>query len=189
MYNYWRVINFRKKNINNMLKFKYVLLLMYIPFFMACSPKTTGTKSKPGTHTEDLSRYRPPASSEEVGETVVPEEMIKTPTANLTPVNDITYQLDNTLDSLEVRTGDRTVQGYTIQVYSGNSREAANEAKSLVYKLFPESRPETTYIQPNYKVKVGKYLSRLEAQKLYAKLKNDFAGAMVIPEKITLTRF
>lgn len=171
-----------------MIKLKYLVLLFSASVFIACSPKTTGTKSKPGTHNEDLSKYRPPSASENV-EIVEVEPLIETKPSTLVPVNDITYQLNNVLDSMEIKAGDRTVQGYTIQVYSGNNREAANEAKAMVYKIFPESRPETTYIQPNYKVKVGKFANRMEAQKLYAKLKNDFPGAMVLPEKITLSRF
>jgi len=172
-----------------MSKIKYFSLVMIFPFFLACSPRTVGTKTKAGTHNEDLSKYRPSTAVEEASEDVVPEQVIDHKTVNVTPVNDITYKLNNVLDSLQLKSGDRTVQGYTIQVYSGSSRDAANEAKAVVYKLFPESRPETTYIQPNYKVKVGKFSSRMEAQKFYAKLKSDFPGAMVIPEKIVLARF
>lgn len=172
-----------------MLKYKYFLIFIALPFFWACSPKTSRSKSKAATHSEDLSKYRPISAVEETAELETPEQLLDTSPSAVTPINDITYRLDNILDSLEQRAADRTVQGYTIQVYSGSSREAANEAKGTVYKLFPEARPETTYIQPNYKVKVGKFASRMEAQKFYAKLKNDFPGAMVIPEKIALARF
>ncbi len=171
-----------------MVKIKYLFLLSF-SLFWACSPKTTGSKSKTGTHTEDLSKYRPELDIEENELAPAPEQALETNAPNITPVNDITNQLNNVLDSPEPQTSDRSVQGYTIQVYSGSSREAANDAKSMVYKLFPESRPETTYIQPNYKVKVGKYLTRMEAQKLFARLKNDFQGAMVIPEKFALSRY
>ncbi|CAN5459875.1 hypothetical protein BH23BAC1_BH23BAC1_02610 [soil metagenome] len=171
-----------------MIKYFYLVLICLMPFLMSCAKRGVASKSKPATFKEDISQYRPVFELNE-GETAMEEEPFEVGRPAATPVNDITFRLNNLLDSMQVRNSEqRLIQGYTVQVYSGNSREAANEAKSLVYKLFPESRPETTYVQPNYKVKVGKYLNRVEAQKLFAKLKSDFPGALVIPEKISLSR-
>lgn len=171
-----------------MTRYIYLMLICLFPFLMSCAKRGVATKSKTATFKEDISQYRPAfeLNEEETPEEEAPSE-VRGPAA--TPVNDVTYRLNNLLDSMQVRNSEqKIIQGYTVQVYSGNSREAANEAKSLVYKLFPESRPETTYVQPNYKVKVGKYLNRVEAQKLFAKLKSDFPGALVIPEKVSLSR-
>ena len=44
--------------------------------------------------------------------------------------------------------------------------------------------PELVYNQPNYKVKVGKFLTRLEAQPLFTQLKKEFDNAIVAPERI-----
>jgi hypothetical protein len=175
--------------LNHMTKSNFLLLLIcFLPFLTSCATGSRVSKGKSATFKDDVSRYRP-AFDFEAGDVTGNDVKadLKRPAA--TPVNDVTYKLNNLLDSMQIRTSEqRLIQGYTVQVYSGNSREAANEAKSLVYKIFPESRPETTYVQPNYKVKVGKYLNRVEAQKIYARLKNDFPGAMVIPEKISLSR-
>jgi hypothetical protein len=171
-----------------MIRYSYILLICLLPFLFSCAKRTGASKSRSVTFKEDISKYRPTI---ELNNTETPEEEesaeVKRPAA--TPVNDVTYRLNNLLDIMQVRNSEqRIIQGFTVQVYSGNIREAANEAKSLVYNLFPESKPETTYVQPNYKVKVGKYLNRVEAQKLYARLKSDFPGALVIPEKISLSR-
>jgi hypothetical protein len=78
------------------------------------------------------------------------------------------------------------IQGFTIQVYTGNSREAANEAKSMVYKMLPGSFPQLLYQQPNFKVKVGKFYTRFDAQKTFNQLKREFPRAIVIPERIVI---
>ncbi len=78
------------------------------------------------------------------------------------------------------------IQGFTIQVYTGNSREAANEAKGMVYKILPSSFPKLLYQQPNFKVKVGQFYTRLDAQKTFNQLKREFPRAIVIPERIVI---
>jgi len=78
------------------------------------------------------------------------------------------------------------IQGFTVQVYTGNSREEANEAKSMVYKMLPESFPQLFYQQPNFKVKVGKFYTRFDAQKTFNQLKRKFPRAIVIPERIVI---
>ena len=78
------------------------------------------------------------------------------------------------------------IQGYTIQVYTGNSRQEANEAKSTVYKMLPDSFPQLIYQQPNFKVKVGKFYTRFDSQKIFMQLKRKFPRAIVIPERIVV---
>gem|GEM_PF-4059268 len=50
----------------------------------------------------------------------------------------------------------------------------------------PESRPETKYEQPIYKVRVGEFGDRLEAQATYAELLEEFPDAAVIPSRIKI---
>ncbi len=67
-----------------------------------------------------------------------------------------------------------------------NLGEAANEAKSMVYKMLPDSFPQLTYQQPNFKVKVGKFYTRFDAQKTFTEIKREFPRAIVIPERIVI---
>lgn len=174
-----------------MAKIKLSIFLVLLVVIASCSPKSGASKTKTGSFSEDLSAYRPTFEALENEEGAdIPKEESKPDYKKIKPENDITQQINSALENQEVRNSEnKLVQGYTIQVYSGNNREDANEARSLVYKIFPDARPETTYVQPNYKVKVGKYLSRMEAQKLYSRLKADFPGALVIPEKIKLSQY
>lgn len=67
---------------------------------------------------------------------------------------------------------------FQIQIYNGNINEANNEQKnaSAKYKI-----PVTmTFETPNYKVRVGKFRSRIEAEKALIKIKIDYPAAFVI---------
>ena len=56
----------------------------------------------------------------------------------------------------------------------------------MVYNILPDSRPETKYEQPIYRVRVGEFGDRLQAQNVYAELAEEFPGAIVIPSRIRL---
>jgi hypothetical protein len=106
---------------------------------------------------------------------------------DVTPVNDQTAQIEAKLDQItEYSRTSNSAQGFTIQVYSGTSREQASQVKAQVYKILPESRPETKYEQPIYRVRVGEFVNRLEAQNTYALLASEFPQAIVIPTRIRL---
>ena len=138
--------------------------------------------SAPVQYSEDLRLYRPLVQSDTL-ETQIDE--INPPDAD--PVYHENELIDNKLSALnrhQRRTG--TTPGYTIQVYSGTSREEASSAKAKVYRILPEARPETKYEQPIYKVRVGEFGDRLEAQATYAELQQEFPQAAVIPFRIKI---
>lgn len=67
---------------------------------------------------------------------------------------------------------------YKIQIYYGSS----DRAKSVV-KYFKKEHPGWSiiikYQAPNYKVWVGDYRNRLEADRAYAKIKDDYSTAFI----------
>ena len=102
--------------------------------------------------------------------------------------NDHTAQVDTLLEILAAQNQSLGyVQGFTVQVYSGSSRETASKARIDVFRVLIGFEPEIKYVQPNFKVKVGKFTERLEAQWVYAQLKPEFPQAIIIPERIRLT--
>jgi hypothetical protein len=78
------------------------------------------------------------------------------------------------------------VDGYTIQVYSGIKREDALNVKKKLSQSLPDLRSEVEYRQPNFRVRSGQYLSRMEAQKDYLAVKKHFPNAIVIPDRIPM---
>jgi hypothetical protein len=149
----------------------------------ACKPTETGNKSGRDRYQEDLSKVRKEFDVTDVE----PSEEITEKEITVTPAGHINERLSVVYDTLKRRQGNRpVVQGFTVQVYAGSSRNAANEAKEKVYQTLQNVSPELEYIQPNFKVKVGQFIDRLEAQKMYAQLREEFPQALIIPEKIYL---
>ena len=152
--------------------------------FSACSSKTVSTSSTGEVYKEDLSAHRPtfkaPTDTPDTVSTLPLEDY-----SNVSVTNDITKPLNTVLDSIDVIRKDKQfVEGFTIQVYSGTNSEEARLARGKVISVLPESSPSLKFEEPNFKVKVGQYYSKIEAQKPYSQLRKKFPGALIIPERI-----
>ena len=169
-----------------------IFFIMGVMAAMSCASGSTasksGTKAKAGDYYEDLSAYRPEITASEdtvsAGGTNDTDNNID---PNLTPENDVTSAINIKLDSInDLKSNISTIDGYTIQVYTGINREQANDAKAKVYTTLPDSRPVIIYDQPNFRVKVGKFYTRREAQGTFAALKSVFPAAILIPERLPI---
>lgn len=82
------------------------------------------------------------------------------------------------------------MDGYRIQIFIGSSREKANDARERFIKEFDPEREidvDVIYEQPYFKVRVGRYRNRLEAQQLYHDLISEFPASLLItPSEIKL---
>lgn len=66
----------------------------------------------------------------------------------------------NAQTTLETR---RHVPGFRIQVISSPDRNKVNAAKVKMYEQFPDWKPYVLYQAPNYKLRVGDFLTEDEA--------------------------
>lgn len=80
----------------------------------------------------------------------------------------------------------RSGGGYRIQIYNGNDREKANEIKIDFMRRFPGIRTYLTYVQPQFRVKVGDFRTRADAQKLYEQLSSLYNPSMIVPDIIVI---
>lgn len=62
------------------------------------------------------------------------------------------------------------LRGYRVQIFTGHDRDEAMRAKSLFIKYFPDVDNYLEYEEPNYKVRVGDFLSKGLAQELSVKV-------------------
>ena len=70
--------------------------------------------------------------------------------------------------------------GYTIQIYYGNETEARS-AQSKFRVNFSGVSTKLDYNQPYWKVLVGNYKTKLEADRALMKYAKKFSGLIVIP--------
>lgn len=81
-----------------------------------------------------------------------------------------------------------TASGYRVQIFSGSNRKEAYDIQAKFLEQFPDMRSYIIYSEPNFKVRVGDFRTRLEAEKAEEDLKKVFAGMFIIPEKINLPK-
>jgi hypothetical protein len=74
--------------------------------------------------------------------------------------------------------------GYRVQVFFGSDRKAAYNLQAKFKDLYPEFDSYITYTQPNYRVKVGDFRTRSEAEKLMSQLRPSFPTLFIFNEKI-----
>ncbi len=77
------------------------------------------------------------------------------------------------------------INGYRIQIYYG-SENGAISARNKFLGLFPDSAVYVVYESPDWKVKVGNFKTKLEADKAREEILLSFDGAFVLEEKIPL---
>ena len=68
------------------------------------------------------------------------------------------------INEVTTRNSRRSAQGYRIQVISTNNRIKAMEAKTKIYQRFPELKAYLMYQSPYFKLKVGNFIEREEAE-------------------------
>lgn len=80
----------------------------------------------------------------------------------------------------------RSGHGYRVQIYNGNDRVKANQVKVDFIRRFPGVRTYLTYVQPQFRVKVGDFRSRGDAQDMYEKVSTLYNPCMIVPDIIVI---
>lgn len=77
-----------------------------------------------------------------------------------------------------------TMTGFRVQVYLGSSRNEAYAEQARFKRMFRDIETYISYEEPNYRVKVGDFKSRSEAQKLMQGLRSQFSNVFIFTETI-----
>jgi cell division protein FtsN len=138
------------------------------------------SNGKPPYYHEDLYSLRP--KLEEPVDTV--QMNTHRPKVSVIPNHQVNRKVDQVLDSINrFNVTRKFIDGYTIQIYSGQNREEAmNTKKKMAAETSLNALLE--YNQPKFRVRVGNYYSRMESQKDLLRLKRIFPNAILVPEKI-----
>lgn len=82
----------------------------------------------------------------------------------------------------------RTARGYRLLVINTNKRDDAIAAKTRVYTNFPELKAYLVYQSPYFKLKVGNFKTREEAQQYQKSLGYHFPkGVFIVNDTIEIT--
>ena len=86
---------------------------------------------------------------------------------------------------LELNKGAEAINGFRVQIFTGENRKDAYNAQAKFQEQFPDVKSYVIYNEPNFKVRVGDFRTRLDAEKLQNDLRKWFTGMFIIQEKIT----
>lgn len=159
--------------------------LVLLVGFTACAPSKSISTQKANTYEENLSPYRIHYADSLRADNTAATPAVERPLSSgpVTTSYAVTADIDEYLVARsEMNREKNSYQGFTLQVYTGGSRDEANRAKQRVYSALPNSRPAITYNSSIYRVRVGEYASRLAAQEDYAQLQKEFPYALLVPQ-------
>ncbi|MBP6386499.1 MAG: SPOR domain-containing protein [Pseudarcicella sp.] len=104
-------------------------------------------------------------------------------------LNNDNGRVDSLLDSITEQIKNiKFANGFRIQIYVGNEKTMADEAKVFIYKNYPEIDPYMYFNVPIYKIKVGDFLKRTQAEQYLYKLKEAFPAAIILPDKVEIKK-
>jgi hypothetical protein len=79
----------------------------------------------------------------------------------------------------------RVAKGFRLMIITTNNREEAIAAKTKVYTYFPELKAYMWHQSPYYKLKVGNFKERKDAEAYQKKLSVYFPkGVFIMPDKV-----
>jgi len=81
----------------------------------------------------------------------------------------------------------KAIPGFRIQIFfdSGlQSSDRARQAKEKFLKKYPDVPAYVSWKSPNYRVRVGDFKSRLEAEKFLQRIMRDYPNGWVIKDEI-----
>lgn len=79
----------------------------------------------------------------------------------------------------------KKVNGYKIQLFYGNEKNS-HKIKEESEALFPDISTKIIFSSPQWKVQVGNYRTRLEADRNLIDIKKEYPGAIVIASEIDI---
>jgi len=157
-------------------------------------------------------RDEAPDLPEEPVETVEPIDLSQYEDFDAAPyreTDEVATQVDVTHDVpdrlMNNRTGQPTTyttDGYRVQIFSSQSKQQADqiwgEAVAWWRNLPTPDQPdsynpdgldaEVVYMQPYYRVRLGNFISRAQAQELLSLLRARFDRALIVPDRVTVQR-
>jgi hypothetical protein len=77
------------------------------------------------------------------------------------------------------------IAGYRVQIFFG-SKEEALKMKAEFLKEYPDVPAYISYLAPNFRLRVGDFRTRLEAEKLKSEIDDTYSGIYIVRDKIEL---
>lgn len=89
----------------------------------------------------------------------------------------------------QIHENDSTIDGFRVQIFMESGNDALEHAeimKAEFMDLYPSIPVHLVFGQPYYRLRVGDFRTRLEAENLHQQLQKDYKNAFVTADRIEL---
>ncbi len=89
----------------------------------------------------------------------------------------------------EIHVNDSTIDGFRIQIFMESGNDAVKKANDVMEKFqlkYPDIPIYLVFGQPYYRLRVGDFRTRLEAEKVHRTLVKEYKNAFVTSDRIQL---
>ena len=81
-----------------------------------------------------------------------------------------------------------TAEGFRVQIFSGSDRDKTYQEQARFKSMYPAINTYISYTQPNYKIRVGDFRTRLEAEKFMNQIRKVYPTLFIFQERINFSR-
>ena len=167
--------------MNRALSFLFIIALVVSS---ACKPSAEARTSSPDRASaravDDISVYRPTYPADDANAPAV---------ARVEPTNHANAKVAVLMDSVaSVNKNIRYAQGYRILAYNGSERQTVMNLRKAIIARVPEQKDYLTYQQPNFRLKIGDYFSRIEAQQVLNQISDLIPNAHIVQDQINIPK-
>ena len=89
----------------------------------------------------------------------------------------------------EIHSADNTIDGFRIQIFMESGNDAVDHANMVMQEFigkYPDTPIYLVFGQPYYRLRVGDFRTRVEAEKFFQTLSKDYKKAFVTSDRIQL---
>jgi hypothetical protein len=98
-------------------------------------------------------------------------------------------ELENRI--ITINENKKTIEGYRLQLFSSsgpNSFNQANEVQTQFLIIYNDVPAYVVHKKPAFKVRVGDFRTRLETERFFIELRENFPDAFIVKDDINLPR-
>ncbi len=123
--------------------------------------------------------------------------LLLSPLFGFTQTGNVKIIADSRLDSLIVRhvsfnKANNQVNGWRVQIFfesGNNSKSACYKSRDRFLELFPLTGSYITFTEPYYKLRVGDFRSRLDAEAFLQEVITTFPNAYIVQDMVNSNLF
>lgn len=94
------------------------------------------------------------------------------------------FKLLDTYNAIDKK--EKAIEGYRIQIITSNNKANVLKIKSEFYSRYNDVKTYVHYKQPNFKLRVGNFRNKLDAQKMLLQIVRHYHDAFIVKETIPL---